>query len=278
MGGGGDDGYEKRQQGIEQSKAQARAKLNAMFGAVTDPAALGLPSDPKDAYFREKMNLNPSTPLLVPDEVASQDPGYGQFMEGMNNRLNDVSTTTAQNAQARDGLYQTVRDNAFTAGKRALDEKQQDAARKLKFELFATGQAGGSGDIDENAKQKRTYNQGLIDLGREGGLGEGGLSQRRRGHAAAAAAVHRQRHGPGLGSVDRHPAHADRGRQGGGRCERHGRGRPVQHRVGVLQRLAVRQGAAGRAAAGVPDVPAATRHGVKRNAATTGVTTRLPGE
>jgi hypothetical protein len=165
MGGGGDDGYEKRQQGIEQSKAQARAKLNAMFGAVTDPAALGLPSDPKDAYFREKMNLNPSTPLLVPDEVASQDPGYGQFMEGMNNRLNDVSTTTAQNAQARDGLYQTVRDNAFTAGKRALDEKQQDAARKLKFELFATGQAGGSGDIDENAKQKRTYNQGLIDLG-----------------------------------------------------------------------------------------------------------------
>jgi hypothetical protein len=126
---------------------------------------MGLPSDPKDAYFRQKMNLDPSTPLLVPDDVASQDPGYGQFLEGMNNRLNDVSTTTAQNAQARDGLYQTVRDNAFTAGKRALDEKQQDAARKLKFELFATGQAGGSGDIDENAKQKRTYNQGLIDLG-----------------------------------------------------------------------------------------------------------------
>jgi hypothetical protein len=36
----------------------------------------------------------------------------------MNNRLGRVSTTTAQNAQARDGLYQTVRDNAFTAGKR----------------------------------------------------------------------------------------------------------------------------------------------------------------
>jgi hypothetical protein len=44
MGGGGDDGYEKRQQGIEQSKAQARAKLNAMFGAVTDPAAWACPA------------------------------------------------------------------------------------------------------------------------------------------------------------------------------------------------------------------------------------------
>jgi hypothetical protein len=69
MGGGGDDGYEKRQQGIEQSKAQARAQLNAMFGAVTDPAALGLPSDPKDAYFRQKMNMaNNSAPLIVPDD------------------------------------------------------------------------------------------------------------------------------------------------------------------------------------------------------------------
>ena len=69
------------------------------------------------------------------------------------------------NRSARDELYSTVRQNAFDAGKRRLDESQGDAKRNLKFELFAKGLGGGSVDVDQNSLLDRTYNQGIIDLG-----------------------------------------------------------------------------------------------------------------
>lgn len=73
--------------------------------------------------------------------------------------------TAQANKSARDELYSTVRQNAFDAGKRRLDESQGDAKRNLKFELFAKGLGGGSVDVDQNALLDRTYNQGIIDLG-----------------------------------------------------------------------------------------------------------------
>ena len=66
---------------------------------------------------------------------------------------------------SRDSLYQSVRDNAYNAGKRRLDEGRDEAGRNLKFELFAKGLNGGSEDINQNAKLGRTYSGGLIDLG-----------------------------------------------------------------------------------------------------------------
>jgi hypothetical protein len=69
------------------------------------------------------------------------------------------------NRPARDALYQTVRDNAYGAGRRRLDEGMDDAGRDLKFELFAKGLAGGSEDINQNARVERTYKQGVLDLG-----------------------------------------------------------------------------------------------------------------
>lgn len=74
-------------------------------------------------------------------------------------------STAAANKAARDELYSSVRQNAFDAGKRRLDESQTDAKRNLKFELFAKGLGGGSVDVDQNALLDRTYNQGIIDLG-----------------------------------------------------------------------------------------------------------------
>ncbi len=65
----------------------------------------------------------------------------------------------------REPLYQSVRDNAFTSGKRGLDEQNQTAGRNLKFELFAKGLNGGSEDINQNALRERTYQGGLLDLG-----------------------------------------------------------------------------------------------------------------
>jgi hypothetical protein len=178
-GGGGDEGYEQRQRETEAKKQRARDQLNVLFGAGPVTSGSG--------------GADGSAPAVaMPTREAFTRPGQKRFEgideTGVNGRLIDEGDTffdqagfdaalakandatalgqTAQtNRNSRDTLYQTVRDNAFTAGKRRLDEDQTDAARRLKFELFATGQAGGSGDIDQNAKLQRTYSQGLMDLG-----------------------------------------------------------------------------------------------------------------
>ena len=75
------------------------------------------------------------------------------------------SATAAANKAGRESIYSTVRDNAYTAGKRGLDENRTSAKRNNGFALFAQGLNGGSEDIDQNALLDRTYNQGLLDLG-----------------------------------------------------------------------------------------------------------------
>lgn len=69
------------------------------------------------------------------------------------------------NASALNALYDKVRADAFGAGKRRLDESRGDAARRLRFELFANGLQGGSVDVDQNALLDRTYSNGVLDLG-----------------------------------------------------------------------------------------------------------------
>ena len=76
----------------------------------------------------------------------------------------DQEQAALKSGAARDTLYQTVRDNAFNAGKRGLDEANEKAGRSLKFELFAKGLNGGSEDINQNAERGRIYNNGLLDL------------------------------------------------------------------------------------------------------------------
>lgn len=75
------------------------------------------------------------------------------------------STEAATNKAGRDALYQKVRDDAFTAGKRRFDENKDRAALDNKFALFAQGLNGGSVDVDQSALLNRTYGQGLLDLG-----------------------------------------------------------------------------------------------------------------
>lgn len=74
-------------------------------------------------------------------------------------------TTSKANAASRDQLYQQVRDGAFDAGRRSLDEANEVARRQNKFALFAQGLNAGSEDIDQNALLDRTYNKGILDLG-----------------------------------------------------------------------------------------------------------------
>jgi hypothetical protein len=111
----------------------------------------------------------PTGTQIVPDEAfgsgSFDQAGYDQATADFNKQVADKQASIGQSAQTRDSLYQRVRDNAYTAGKRGLDEGAEDARRKLKFELFATGNAGGSEDINQNARLKRTYDQGVMDLG-----------------------------------------------------------------------------------------------------------------
>jgi len=96
------------------------------------------------------------------------DDGYQQrqaAIEAKKQAARDALNAQFGTAQERDPVYQTVRDNTFDAGKTRLDEQRDEAARKLKFELFARGLNSGSEDVNQNALLGRTYSNGLLDLG-----------------------------------------------------------------------------------------------------------------
>jgi hypothetical protein len=173
-GGGGDNGYEARQQAIEDKKQQAREALNVLFGAAPSVTGSGAQmTAPDRAKFvipsKEKDVVNGFGEWGGVMEFPSTAQGFDQ--EGFDKAGAEYQAAQArqqqaqQNAGSRDSLYQSVRDSAFTAGKRELDENRDDAARKNKFELFARGLAGGSEDIDQNARLNRTYQQGILNLG-----------------------------------------------------------------------------------------------------------------
>lgn len=167
MGGGGDGGYSARQAQQEAEKQKARDALNLLFGVAPTGGA---------APTREQFTKNPGTSLVpgggfsedrlfggsgVPQGPIFDEAGYNAAMEAWNNR----SAEANKNKSGRDALYQSIRDNAFTAGKRGFDDMRDKAARDLKFSLFAQGLNGGSVDIDEKALLGRTYDKGLLDLG-----------------------------------------------------------------------------------------------------------------
>lgn len=164
--GGGDGGAQARQQQTEQSKQAARDRLNAQFGIgdpamVVDRAKYTTPGTAATGGgWMDKGTNGDQSPYMVWEDPTGGTPGA--FDQAGYDK--EVSSLTGNKA-ARDTLYQTVRDNAYNAGKRGLDEQREDAGRKLKFELFAKGLNGGSEDINQNALLGRTYSQGLMDLG-----------------------------------------------------------------------------------------------------------------
>lgn len=135
MGGGGDGGFAKAQAGQEQAKQRARYALNSVFGVAPGEAP-----NPDDFYDR---------------------PSYQKSLKAYQDALPDVG----KNKAAIEALYSGVRDNAFGAGKRGLDENYERAARDNKFALFAQGLNGGSVDVDESALLRRTLDTGLLNLG-----------------------------------------------------------------------------------------------------------------
>lgn len=148
MGGGGSsDDYSAKQAQIESQKKAARASLNALFGIAPEPGQTPAQSSGVSGSMRGLF-----------DDVVGRSQGGAPAAD-------PLATEAAANKTARDALYQQIRDNAFTAGKRGLDDRRDTAARQNKFALFAQGLNGGSEDIDQNALLQRTYNEGLINLG-----------------------------------------------------------------------------------------------------------------
>ncbi len=158
MGGGGDGGYAERQAAQERQKQQARNSLNVLFGvAPTGDAGRPDPAQftrPGTGGRNDDGTLSFTSPVL---DQAAYDAALAEY--------DAMAEKAAANRQALDGIYSGVRQNAFDAGRRRLDEQRQNAGRDLKFELFARGLNGGSVDVDQNALVGRVYGQGLTDLG-----------------------------------------------------------------------------------------------------------------
>jgi hypothetical protein len=165
-GGGGDGGAAKRQAEAERKKQAARNQLNTMFGVAPDAAAIAATQAPASDGFAGQ----------VAAKLAGRGPGWSQGgpvsqaaapapAPAAAAPMDDLAAKAAENAAAREALYGKVRTDAFTAGRRGIDEGGADAARRLKFALFDSGLAGGSVDVDENALLKRTQDRGLLDLG-----------------------------------------------------------------------------------------------------------------
>ena len=185
-GGGSDNSYELKQQQTDNKKAAARSALNAAFGIA--PTTAPNQGDFKVPESRGSWGFSPLQGF-VPESLRKYNPAGEWFGGPGDPGLVDDPTTyggaysgymkdvqdAAKNKAARDAMYDTVRTNAFTAGKRGFDDRKTNASRDNKFALFAQGLQGGSVDIDQNALIDRTYRQGLLDLGAKADAAKGDL-------------------------------------------------------------------------------------------------------
>jgi len=157
-GGGGDGGYQERADAEAARKQQARNQLNVLFGVA--PTGGGPAAPDRQAFYKQggPVAEDGSMPGMF-DEA-----GYNAAQAEYNSALG-LGAEAERNKAAREALYGKVREDAFTAGKRQLDERRDEAARKTKFALFERGLNGSSQADDQNTLVNRTYQQGLLDLG-----------------------------------------------------------------------------------------------------------------
>jgi hypothetical protein len=159
MGGGGED-FGAQQAAAEQKKQRARDALNLQFGVAPDPSTVDrsiFTHTTPGVATGSGQDFGGYTPETSTFDQAGYDAAVAENA--------GLGAEAEKNKAARESLYSTVRNDAFGAGRRKLDEAKTNAARDLRFTLFGQGLNGGSADIDENARLGQTYNQGLLDLG-----------------------------------------------------------------------------------------------------------------
>lgn len=163
MSGGGDGGFGARQDAQDAAKARARDQLNILFGVA--PTSAYTANVDRNAFYTPGAAMpvergDGGVSWEAGDPIFDQA-GYDAAVAAANASNGDA----AKNKADLEALFGQVRTSAFDAGKRRLDESKGQAARDLKFELFARGLNGGSVDVDQNALLGRTYSQGIADLG-----------------------------------------------------------------------------------------------------------------
>ncbi|MCC6530916.1 MAG: hypothetical protein IT531_00065 [Burkholderiales bacterium] len=152
-GGGGDGGYAARQQQIEDSKAQARAAVNRLFGVSS-----GIEEPIYGAPAMQSQRVDYTDDEGQPQWYTINSTGRSQIGTKL---LPD--TEAEANLAGRDSAYGRVRDSIFDYHKQRIDDDAEVAVRKLKFALLRSGNAGGGLDIDQNALLGRTYDKGVLE-------------------------------------------------------------------------------------------------------------------
>lgn len=163
-GGGGDGGFQERADAENLRKQRGRDAINALFGVAPTMAPTGAPS--RDAYTRTQ-TYQPNPGDSGGDPVTSSffdQAAFDRAMADYNATRGLADRANAAKA-GRDQLYAKVRNDFFSAGRRQIDEQKADAERRLKFDLFDRGLNGSSIASDQMDKVRRTYDQGLLDLG-----------------------------------------------------------------------------------------------------------------
>lgn len=149
----------------------------------TDPIFSGAPSylDPSGAMTTlgaAGAGAGLASSLLTPSNVIKA----GTALAGLagagdvagSDTLPGSDTGDAARARARASIaglfgggsdrYGGIRSSVLDFHKSNLDRDREEAARKLKFSLLRTGNAGGSLDVDERSRLGRTYDRGLLDV------------------------------------------------------------------------------------------------------------------
>jgi hypothetical protein len=197
LGGGGGGGGSDANAAAARSEAQkqiARNAVNAAFGVapsmdnITADALKntsgGIKFNPATGQVTGGGLIGTGSEIFNPGAMflggIGHQKSFGQHSDytAYNNAVADYNNevkSAAANKTAREALYDTVRSDAFGAGKTSLDDTKTTATRNNKFALFAQGLNGGSQDIDENALLGRTYSQGLLDLGAKADLAKSTL-------------------------------------------------------------------------------------------------------
>lgn len=95
--------------------------------------------------------------------AGATDPLPGSDTSGLDAAKARTRSSIAGMFDGQDPRYQGIRDSVLGFQKSNLDRDREEAARKLKFSLLRTGNAGGSLQVDEGSKLGRTYDRGLLD-------------------------------------------------------------------------------------------------------------------
>lgn len=167
-GGGGDGGASKRQAAEEAKKQQARDALNALFGEGPGASAAA-PTREQFTTYTGGTPLRNSTTLRLAGVPTTNLGATANFDQAGYDKAvaayQAAQTSPNANKTAREQRYSDIRTNAYDAGLRDINEQNTDAKRNTKFALFAQGLNGGSEDIDQNARLKRVYDNGVLQLG-----------------------------------------------------------------------------------------------------------------